>query len=274
MIKVKNIDLWNDHKPSQSIDPFIIDYFNKSTETFDYDKVILAPNLCGNYQVKNHGVEINFSECPNFDGGIIFLKNNKPIRLYLCQTNEIVTKELGYNYGMRDIIKVIRSKNKIGNTNKPLSQLLKQNNIKIEVDNTIQSKYVSKNGYASKNHPVLESADHLYILKGPTFLDNINNWECANFYPDIEINLGVIGKNFEIDIEHQGYIIGIKQNIEGLRENQKGKKCYGIALQKSENPVIHSQMTEYAESFTKHVGLIPSKETREINLAESLLDLK
>ncbi len=271
---IKNIDLWFDHKPSQSIDPFIVDYFDKKTETFKYDKIIFAPNLCGHTQIIFHEKEIDPSLSPNFDGGIIFLENNKPIRLYLCQTNEIVTKELGYKYGMRDIVAVVRSKNKITGTNKSLYQLLKQNQIKIEVDNCIKSKFVSKNGYKPKNHPVLESADHLYILKGPTFLDNLNNWECANFYPDIEMNLCVLGQDFEINVEHKGFIQGIKQNISGLRESQKGKKLYGIALQKTENPVIHSQMTEYAQNFTNHLAVRPSNETRKIDLAKSLLDLK
>ena len=268
---VDKIDLWNDHKPSQTPDPFLAD-----GEVFAYDKVVLAPNLIGNYEVvldKNKPQsKIDAKFCPEFNGGIIFLKQGKPIRLYLCQVNDVVTKEIGHAYGMKEIFSAIISDEKVGKTGKSLFELLEKNGVEVFVDASIKSKFKSPNGYVSKNDAVLESADCMEILKSPTFLDDVNNWETAMFYPNMILRVGVIAKEFEIDIEHQGYVVGVKQNVDGLRAEQNGKKLYGIALQTGDKRE-HLKMVDYVKNFTRSVGLIPSKETKDIDLARSLLDL-
>lgn len=271
--KITSIDLWNDHKPTQSIDPFIIDYFDESSLTFSYDKVILCPNLKGCYQVINPRFsELDSSICPEFNGGLIFFKNNVPIRLYLCQVNDIVEREIGHKYGIEDILKVINSKNKIGNTNFTLKELLKRNNIEIKIDETISSKFTAPNGTIAKNDPVLESADCMAILTSPTFLDDTKNWEAMSFNPHLIFNVGVIASDFEIFIEHKGYIVGIKRNISGLREGQKGKKLYGIALQTAKKEE-YKKMVAFVKEFEQKVGNNPELETREIDLNKSLLDI-
>lgn len=273
-MKVNIIDLWNDHKPSQTIDPFLVQFLQDGT--FEFDKVILAPNLVGHYSVMlNNEIpqsKIEDRVCPNFNGGIIFMRKGKPIRLYLCQENDVVTKEIGHKYGMEEIYAVLNSNEPIGETGKSLSQLLKEKGIDVFEDENVQSKFVSANGYVSKNDAVLESADCMSILKSSTFLDNVNNWETAEFYPNMTLKLGVVADDFEIDIEHQGYILGVKQNISGLREEQQGKKLYGIALQTGDRREF-LKMVDYTKNFTRSVGLIPCKDTQKIDLSKSLLDL-
>ena len=139
-MKIKTIDLWNDHKPSQSIDPFLIDYFDEDSQTFAYDEVILCPNLIGHYKVSCPGVgSLNEADCPHFNGGIVFLKDGKPIRLYLCQTMDSVEDALGHKYGVEDIFTTLDSDQIIGKTGKTLRELIIQNDIKVHFDYTAHS---------------------------------------------------------------------------------------------------------------------------------------
>ncbi len=273
-MKIESIDLWNDHKPSQGVDPFFVDYFDG--EGFEYDEVVLAPKLIGHYEVSldknNPQSKLDASVCPNFNGGIIFLKHGKPIRLYLCQENEVVSKELGHVYGMKEIFAALESDEKVYKTGKSLFELLEENGIEVKVNANIKSRYVCEKGYASKNDAVLESAQNMDVLTSLTFLHNVNNWETANFYPNMTLDVGLIADNFEIDIHHEGYILGVKQNIEGLRAGQDGKKLYGIALQTKDTREF-LKMTDHAKKFARSCALLPSKETKQVDLSKSLLDL-
>ena len=133
-MEVKSIDLWFDHKSSQSLDPFI---FDEKTQSFDFDKVILCPNLVGHCKIVNpraNGLEHNSSICPDFNGGIIFLKNGVPIRLYLCQNNQIVEDFYGHKFGVDDILNAIHSNETIGTTGKTMLQLLEEQNVTVVVD--------------------------------------------------------------------------------------------------------------------------------------------
>ena len=271
---VKSIDLWNDHKPSQSVDPFIIDYLDEKKLTLAYDKVIICPNLIGNYQVFSPQIgELDASICPCFNGGIIFLKKGKPIRLYLCQTNDIVEKHIGHKYGVDDIFEALQSEKQIANTGLTLFQLLEKNNVEIVVDGKITSKYTSHKGYASKNDVVLESADSMEILTGPTFLDSVENWEALTFNPHLKFNVGVIAPDFQIEIEHKGYLVGVKKNIQGLVDDVKGKKLYGIALQTGK-PAEYTKMINFSKEFSDKVGEKVSQDTLDLgeNIDKALLD--
>ncbi len=272
MTPIKTIDLWNDHKPSQSVDPFVEDYLNEETHSLAYDKVILCPNLVGNYQMINSITgKLDASISPRFNGGIIFLKNGKPKRLYLCQTNAIVSHEIGHDYGVQDIVAALQSPAKIKKTGKTLSELLQQNGVEVVVDHSVKSKFTSSKLYVPKNDPVLESADSMGILTLPTFLDDTAHWEAVSFNPDLVLNLGVIAEDFEINIEHKGFVLGIKTNAAGLRDSQNGRKIYGIALQTG-NAQEYKKMVKHCESFCKEVGNTPTKETLSLNLDVSLLD--
>ncbi len=271
---IKSIDLWNDHKPSQSVDPFIVDYLTEKDLTLAYDKVVICPNLIGNYQVINLQTgELDASICPCFNGGIIFFKQGKPIRLYLCQTNKIVEEHIGHKYGVEDVFATLESKNEIGNTGLTLLQLLKKNNVEIVVDDKITSKYTSPKGYAVKNDVVLESADSMDILTGPTFLDSVENWEAISFNPDLIFNVGVIAQDFQIEIEHIGYLVGVKKNIQGLVDDVKGKKLYGIALQTGK-PAEYLKMVDFSEDFSHKVGEKVSQDTQKLgdDIDKALLD--
>lgn len=275
MIKIKSIDLWNDHKPSQSIDPFIVDYFDEKNLSLSYDKVIICPNLIGNYQVINPEIgELDSSICPAFNGGIIFMKAGKPIRLYFCQSNEIVEQAIGHIYGKEDIFATLESDQKIAHTGLTLLQLLKKNKVEIVVDKNIRSKFTSPNGYVAKNDVVLESADCMGILTGPTFLNSVENWEAITYNQDLVFNVGVIADEFEIEIKHKGYLVGVKQNIGGLVDDVKGKKLYGIALQIG-NEAEYKKMVEYAEQFSAKVGNRVTQETMKIgkDIDKALLDI-
>lgn len=210
------------------------------------------------------------SICPEFSGGIIFLKKNEPVRLYLCQTNQIVTDAIGHKFGTDDILSAIRSEKVFGNTGKTLKQLLDEKGIEVAVDNEIKSKYISAKNYASKNHVVLESADCMGILRSSTFLDDEKHWENLFFNPNLIIYVGVVSRDFEINIEHKGYLIGCKNNAEGLVDEVNGLKWYGLALQIGKE---HSAMVEFAKNFAEKVGFVPSEKAKcRTYLNKSLLD--
>ena len=252
---INSIDLWNDHKKSQSQDPFVIDYFNEETEEFAYDKVLICPNLIGRYKTiylhNNKEYELDSKFCTEFNGGLIFLKDGKPIRLYLCQVNDIVRKQLGHNYGVQDIMAELKSDKTVGKTGKTLLQLLSQNSIQVVVDEGVYSKY-EKKGTIIRNDAVLESADCMGVLKSSTFLQNTDDWEAIRFNPDIKNEVGVISKDFQINIEHQGYIIGVKRNIGGLRPEVNGRKLYAIILQTG-NAEEYKKMMDYIKNFLDKV---------------------
>lgn len=81
----------------------------------------------------------------------------------------------------------------------------------------------------------------------------IDNWEAITYNPDLVFNVCVVAKNFEIDIKHKGFLVGLKQNVGGLVDDVNGKKLYGIALQ-TEKKDEYKKMTKFAENFSHQVG--------------------
>lgn len=269
---INQIDLWNDHKPSQTIDPFIIDYFDPKVGTFTYDEVIIAPDLYGNYLMSIKGKPLKISYSPEFNGGIIFLKDGKPIRLFLYHVNKSVTETNGgRKYGTLQISTTLNSK--VVGTNKTLSELLHDADVKVSVDDTIRSRYCSRvEGYSEKTDPAFESADNMTVLTGPTFLNDVKDWEIINYYPDVTSTLEVISSDFTIHIEQKGLIAGIKKNQSNLRPELQGRKAYAIMLQTADQKE-YKKMVDFTKEFVKQVKeQTPEELTSVIPLDNALLE--
>lgn len=267
----RQIDLWNDHKPSQALDPFIFDYFHEEDDcSFDYDEIIVAPNLIGNYRIDIDGV-IADEISPEFKGGVIFLKNGEPKRLYLCHVNSVVTSQIGHKFNADYILDALESNELIGETGKTLGQLLKDAGVKRRVDYSVTSGYVASK-YVEKTEAAFESADNMEVLKALTFLNAEADWETINFYPEILSSLKVVGDDFEIEIEHKGLIAGVKKNQGKLQPQLQGRKAYAIALQTADEKQ-YKEMVEFTKGFVERVKNQQREEIREsIYLDEALLD--
>ena len=264
---IRQIDLWFDHKPSQAIHPFIAGYYHPEGGTFDYDEVVIAPNLVGNCQISVAGETIDNGISPEFNGGVIFLKNGQPKRLYLCHVNDRVTNSIGQKFSTKYIDDVLNSDADVDDSGKSLRQLLDDAGVKRRTDESIHSKYVSKQKYVDKTDPAFESADQLLILQDVTFLNSVEDWESISFYPDIESRLSIEGTDFDIEIKHKGLIAGVKKNQKYLPQQLQGRKAYAIALQTNDKQQYEA-MIEYTKSFVSKVN---AKEKIEPN---GIVDLK